>query len=78
MFDVDSITSISWNEKLLGNLVLQAEEKEMLLALIEENVDQEDGGFDDFFEGKGKTKYRHKFPRIVRRYNSIDAHAYKH
>ncbi|RSL69959.1 hypothetical protein CEP54_002036 [Fusarium duplospermum] len=53
-FAVSDVTPIAWNEKLLGNLVIPDEEKQLLLALVAHTVKQEGGGFDDFIEGKGK------------------------
>ncbi|WAO93113.1 AAA domain-containing protein [Fusarium falciforme] len=53
-FAVSDITPITWNEKLLGNLVIPDEEKQLLLALVAHTAKEEDGGFDDFIEGKGK------------------------
>ncbi|RTE83351.1 hypothetical protein BHE90_002164 [Fusarium euwallaceae] len=53
-FTVSDITPITWNEKLLGNLVIPDEEKQLLLALVAHTAKEEDGGFDDFIEGKGK------------------------
>ena len=55
-FAVSDITPIVWNEKLLGNLVIQEQEKRLLLALVAHTVKQEDEGFDDFIEGKGMLK----------------------
>lgn len=52
-FAVSDITPITWNEKLLGNLVIPSEEKQLLLALVAHTAKEEDGGFDDFIEGKG-------------------------
>lgn len=52
-FAVSDITPITWNEKLLGNLVIPDEEKQLLLALVAHTAKEEDGGFDDFIEGKG-------------------------
>ncbi|RMJ18365.1 hypothetical protein CDV36_001976 [Fusarium kuroshium] len=53
-FAVSDITPITWNKKLLGNLVIPDEEKQLLLALVAHTAKEEDGGFDDFIEGKGK------------------------
>ncbi|KAM6519911.1 hypothetical protein FALCPG4_013485 [Fusarium falciforme] len=53
-FVVSDITPVTWNEKLLGNLVIPDEEKQLLLALVAHTAKEEDGGFDDFIEGKGK------------------------
>ncbi|EEU42608.1 uncharacterized protein NECHADRAFT_47710 [Fusarium vanettenii 77-13-4] len=53
-FAVSDITPITWNEKLLGNLVIPDEEKQLLLALVAHTAKEGDGGFDDFIEGKGK------------------------
>ncbi|RSL78609.1 hypothetical protein CEP51_008064 [Fusarium floridanum] len=53
-FAVSDITPITWNKKLLGNLVISDEEKQLLLALVAHTAKEEDGGFDDFIEGKGK------------------------
>lgn len=52
-FTVSDITPVTWNEKLLGNLVIPDEEKQLLLALVAHTAKEEDGGFDDFIEGKG-------------------------
>lgn len=52
-FAVSDITPITWNEKLLGNLVIPDEEKQLLLALVAYTAKEGDGGFDDFIEGKG-------------------------
>ncbi|KAI1439675.1 P-loop containing nucleoside triphosphate hydrolase protein [Annulohypoxylon stygium] len=43
-FSVDSISRTVWNDRLLENLVIDEEQKDMLLG----------HGFDDFLEGKGK------------------------
>ncbi|KAJ3544960.1 hypothetical protein NM208_g2762 [Fusarium decemcellulare] len=53
-FAVNDITLVVWNEQLLGNLVIQEQEKRLLLALVSHTVKQKDEGFDDFVEGKGK------------------------
>ncbi|KAF5012012.1 hypothetical protein FDECE_1907 [Fusarium decemcellulare] len=53
-FAVNDITPVVWNEQLLGNLVIQEQEKRLLLALVSHTVKQKDEGFDDFVEGKGK------------------------
>lgn len=52
-FSVNDITPITWNEKLLGNLVIPDEEKQLLLALVAHTAKEDVGGFDDFIEGKG-------------------------
>ncbi|KAI8715738.1 AAA domain-containing protein [Fusarium sp. LHS14.1] len=53
-FAVSDITPITWNEELLGNLVIPDEEKQLLLALVAYTAKEMDGGFDDLIEGKGK------------------------
>lgn len=52
-FNVVDVSDATWNDHVLGNLVLAKAEKEMLLALISHTARSEDEGFDDFLEGKG-------------------------
>ncbi|KAJ4326671.1 hypothetical protein N0V84_002896 [Fusarium piperis] len=63
-FAVSDITPITWNEKLLGNLVIPDEEKQLLLALVAHTVKQEDGGFDDFIEGKVAEELKRPLYRV--------------
>ncbi|KAI1444641.1 P-loop containing nucleoside triphosphate hydrolase protein [Annulohypoxylon stygium] len=53
-FNVTDISPVAWNDNLLQNLVIQNQEKEMLLALVSQTMESGDEGFDDFFKGKGK------------------------
>ncbi|KAI3572061.1 P-loop containing nucleoside triphosphate hydrolase protein [Fusarium oxysporum f. sp. albedinis] len=53
-FDINNISPVAWNEKLLGNLVIQEQEKRLLLALVRDQGSPEDEKFDDFIEDKGK------------------------
>ncbi|KAI1453075.1 hypothetical protein F4805DRAFT_387758 [Annulohypoxylon moriforme] len=53
-FNIDNISPVMWNDRLFGNLVLDKQEKEMLLALVTHSTEGNDDGFDDFLEGKGK------------------------
>jgi hypothetical protein len=52
-FDINNISPVAWNEKLLGNLVIQEQEKRLLLALVRDQGSPEDEKFDDFIEDKG-------------------------
>ncbi|KAK2125302.1 hypothetical protein NOF04DRAFT_1348975 [Fusarium oxysporum II5] len=52
--DISNISHMMWNEKLLGNLVIQDQEKRLPLALVQDQGSHEDDKFDDFIEDKGK------------------------
>ncbi|KAM0082302.1 hypothetical protein ACKRZS_005558 [Fusarium odoratissimum] len=51
--DISNISHMMWNEKLLGNLVIQDQEKRLPLALVQDQGSHEDDKFDDFIEDKG-------------------------
>ncbi|KAL5585960.1 hypothetical protein FOBRF1_015830 [Fusarium oxysporum] len=51
--DISNISPVMWNEKLLGNLVIQDQEKRLPLALVQDQGSHEDDKFDDFIEDKG-------------------------
>ena len=53
-FNVDGIRDIAWNDDAFDSLVLAEEEKDLLLAFAEGQVNAKPGGFDDFIQGKGK------------------------
>ncbi|KAL6359665.1 hypothetical protein LRP88_07086 [Fusarium phalaenopsidis] len=63
-FAVSDIAPITWNEKLLGNLVIPDEEKQLLLALVAHTAKEEDGGFDDFIEGKVAEELKRPLYRV--------------
>ncbi|TXC03116.1 hypothetical protein FocTR4_00015702 [Fusarium oxysporum f. sp. cubense] len=50
--DISNISHMMWNEKLLGNLVIQDQEKRLPLALVQDQGSHEDDKFDDFIEDK--------------------------
>ncbi|KAG8158829.1 hypothetical protein KVR01_011272 [Diaporthe batatas] len=52
-FNIDGLRPISWNHGILENLVLETEEKSLLLALVSQHG-VSDHVFDDFIQGKGK------------------------
>ncbi|CAI6336148.1 unnamed protein product [Periconia digitata] len=58
LFEVDNIRPVSWSASAFDNLVLDAEEKELLLALIDVKEDSDTTSdivqFDDFIDGKGQ------------------------
>lgn len=51
-FNIQGLGPISWNHKILESLVLEKEEKELLVALISQHGLSDDA-FDDFVQGKG-------------------------
>ena len=64
IFEVDNIKPITWRSDAFDNLVLEKQEKDLLLALIHMKKDIDFGGsgsddqkFDDFITGKGKRRY---------------------
>ncbi|KAI1209644.1 P-loop containing nucleoside triphosphate hydrolase protein [Annulohypoxylon truncatum] len=53
-FYVDNISPVVWNDRLLGNLIIEEQNKEMLLALVAHSAEMRGGVFSDSPEGKGK------------------------
>ncbi|EMT71686.1 hypothetical protein FOC4_g10010200 [Fusarium odoratissimum] len=53
--DISNISHMMWNEKLLGNLVIQDQEKRLPLALVQDQGSHEDDKFDDFIEDKDEA-----------------------
>lgn len=51
-FNIQGLAPVSWNHDILDNLVLEAEEKRLLLALVSRHEICNDA-FDDFVGGKG-------------------------
>jgi hypothetical protein len=51
--DISNISPVMWNEKPLGNLVIQEQGKQLPLALVQDQGSHEDDKFDDFIEDKG-------------------------
>lgn len=72
-FYISGIGPISWNDKLLGNLVIEEHEKQLLLALVAQNMEKADGGFDDFVEGKGI--YISKLPTYLDHRTQLTCHS---
>lgn len=52
-FDVDHISSFTWNDEAFANLVLPRDQKSIIKSLVEAHGTGL-SGFDDFVEGKGK------------------------
>lgn len=52
-FNIQGLRPISWDQKILGSLVLETEEKKLLVALVSQHGLSNDT-FDDFVQGKGK------------------------
>ncbi|KAI1418424.1 AAA family ATPase [Hypoxylon sp. FL1857] len=53
-FKIANISSMTWDDGIFRNLVLDNGEKELLLALIARNTASDNVRFDDFTKGKGK------------------------
>ncbi|KAL8396315.1 hypothetical protein RB594_004692 [Gaeumannomyces avenae] len=57
-FYVEHVAEIEWNRRAFDRLVLPEDQKELILAFSESQLDQTEGGggksFDDFIAGKGK------------------------
>ncbi|KAI5924090.1 hypothetical protein F4810DRAFT_665652 [Camillea tinctor] len=53
-FEIANISSISWDDGIFENLVIDDGEKELLLALIARKATSGNISFDDFTKGKGK------------------------
>lgn len=51
-FNIQDLGPISWDLEILGSLVLEPEEKKLLVALVSQHGHSEDT-FDDFVQGKG-------------------------
>lgn len=52
-FSIDDLNPVQWNDKVFGQLVLPADQKELIAALVESHTIGKDN-FDDFVKGKGK------------------------
>lgn len=52
-FSIDSLNPVQWNDKVFRQLVLPADQKELITALVESHTGGTDS-FDDFIKGKGK------------------------
>lgn len=53
-FNIDLVEPIVWNESAFANLVLPAEKKMLIQALVEAHQEKDRVGFDDFIVGKGQ------------------------
>ncbi|KAF5388758.1 hypothetical protein D9757_005573 [Collybiopsis confluens] len=54
-FYLDKLAPVQWNESAFDQLVLPSKQKNMVRALVQSHVkDNEEGGFDDVIKGKGK------------------------
>ncbi|KAK0103255.1 hypothetical protein ONS95_005289 [Cadophora gregata] len=54
LLTIENLRPVQWTEDLFQNLVLPAEEKELLLALAKSHCDAKANTFDDFVIGKGR------------------------
>lgn len=52
-FSIDDLIPIQWNDKAFSQLVLPADQKELITALVESHTSGADS-FDDFIKGKGR------------------------
>lgn len=52
-FDVDNVSTFEWNDEAFENLVLPAEQKDLIKSLAEAHT-LDASGFDDFIDGKGR------------------------
>ena len=53
LLNIENLRPVQWTEDLFENLVLPAEEKDLLLALAKSHSDAKKNTFDDFVIGKG-------------------------
>ena len=53
-FNIDLVEPIVWNDAAFANLVLPAEKKALIQALVEAHNTKDRLGFDDFIIGKGQ------------------------
>ncbi|KAH7398040.1 P-loop containing nucleoside triphosphate hydrolase protein [Cadophora sp. MPI-SDFR-AT-0126] len=54
LLNIEYLRPVQWTEDLFENLVLPAEEKDLLLALAKSHCDAKANTFDDFVIGKGR------------------------
>ncbi len=54
LFLVVDITEIAYNDKAFHGLVLPKDQKKLISGLLERQDHQQDDGFDDLIQGKGK------------------------
>ncbi len=54
LLNIENLRPVQWTEDLFENLVLPAEEKDLLLALAKSHCDAKANTFDDFVIGKGE------------------------
>ncbi|KAL8719666.1 MAG: hypothetical protein Q9181_008036 [Wetmoreana brouardii] len=54
LFLVTNVTEIAYNDKAFHGLVLQEQKKRLISSLLESQDCQQDDGFDDLIQGKGK------------------------
>ncbi|KAH7354677.1 P-loop containing nucleoside triphosphate hydrolase protein [Rhexocercosporidium sp. MPI-PUGE-AT-0058] len=54
LLNIENLRPVQWTEGLFENLVLPAEEKDLLLALAKSHCDAKANTFDDFVIGKGR------------------------
>ncbi|KAH9204416.1 P-loop containing nucleoside triphosphate hydrolase protein [Leptodontidium sp. 2 PMI_412] len=54
LLNIENLRPVQWTEDLFENLVLQAEEKDLLVALAKSHFDAKANTFDDFVIGKGR------------------------
>lgn len=60
LLNIENLRPVQWTEDLFENLVLPAEEKELLLALAKSHCDAKANTFDDFVIGKGTFQSFHR------------------
>lgn len=54
LFPVTDITEVAYNDKAFHGLVLQEQSKKLISSLLERQDYQQEDGFDDLIQGKGK------------------------
>lgn len=54
LFSVVDITEVAYNDKAFQSLVLSENQKKLISSLLERQDHQQDDGFDDLIQGKGK------------------------
>lgn len=53
-FFVGDLKEIAYNDRAFDELVLPEEQKKLISSLVGRQASQQDGGFDDLIQGKGK------------------------
>lgn len=54
LFSVTDVTEVAYNDKAFHGLVLQEQSKRLISSLLERQDYQQEDGFDDLIQGKGK------------------------